>query len=125
MPPNAEQLLDVLKPPIQIDEHELHVSASIGVAISPDDGDEGTSLLKSADVALYRAKELGRDSYHIFEPKLNERAMERLVLEKDLRRAIHDDEFVLMFQPQFHLDSGQIRRSSRPRSSFPSPRSAA
>ena len=105
----AEQLLDVLKPPIQIAEHDLHVSASIGIAIFPDDGDEGTSLMKSADVALYRAKELGRDNYQVFEPKLNQRAMERLVLEKDLRRAIHEREFVLHYQPQYDLKTGKMR----------------
>jgi EAL domain-containing protein (putative c-di-GMP-specific phosphodiesterase class I) len=84
-----------LKPPIQIAEHDLYVSASIGISIFPDDGEEPTALMKSADMALYRAKELGRDNYQIFEPKLNQRAMERLVLEKDLRRAIKDKEFVL------------------------------
>lgn len=104
----AEQLLDVLKAPIQVDEHDLHVSASIGIAIFPDDGDESTALMKSADVALYRAKELGRDTYQAFEPKFNRRAMERLVLEKDLRRAIHDREFVLYYQPQFDLKSGKM-----------------
>jgi diguanylate cyclase (GGDEF)-like protein len=105
----AEQILDALKPPIQIGEHELHVSASVGVAIFPDDGDEGTSLMKSADMALYRAKELGRDNYQIFERKLNQRVMERLVLEKDLRRAIHESEFVLHYQPQYDLKTGKMR----------------
>ncbi|MCP4003315.1 MAG: bifunctional diguanylate cyclase/phosphodiesterase, partial [bacterium] len=105
----AEQILEVLKPPIQIAEFDLHVSASIGIAIFPDDGDEATSLLKSADVALYRAKELGRNNYQIFEPKLNQRAMERLVLEKDLRRAIHDREFVLQYQPQYDMRTGRMR----------------
>ena len=105
----ADQILDVLRPPIQIAEHNLYVSASIGISIFPDDGDEGTSLMKSADVALYRAKELGRDSYQVFEPKLNQRAMERLILEKDLRRAIQNREFVLQYQPQFDLKSGKIR----------------
>ncbi len=105
----AEQILDVLKPPIQIAEFDLHVSASIGIAIFPDDGEEATSLLKSADVALYRAKELGRNNYQIFEPKLNQRAMERLVLEKDLRRAIHDREFVLQYQPQYDMRTGRMR----------------
>jgi diguanylate cyclase (GGDEF)-like protein len=105
----AEQLLEVLKPPIQIADHDLHVSASIGIAIFPDDGEGGTSLMKSADVALYRAKELGRDNYQVFEPKLNQRAMERLVLEKDLRRAIHDREFILHYQPQYDLKTGEMR----------------
>ena len=105
----AEQFLDVLKPPIQIAEHDLHVSASIGIAIFPDDGDDTTSLMKSADMALYRAKELGRDNYQVFEPKLNQRAMERLVLEKDLRRAINDREFVLHYQPQYDLKTGKMR----------------
>jgi diguanylate cyclase (GGDEF)-like protein/PAS domain S-box-containing protein len=105
----AEQVLEVLRPPIHVADYDLHVSASIGIALFPEDGDESTSLMKSADVALYRAKELGRDNYQIFEPKLNQRAMERLVLEKDLRRAIHDQEFVLQYQPQYDLKSGQMR----------------
>ena len=105
----AEQLIDVLKPPIQIETHDLRVSASIGVAIFPDDGDEGAGLLKSADLALYRAKELGRDNYQVFEEKLNERVMERLVLENDLRRAIEKQEFVLHYQPQYDLKTGEMR----------------
>jgi diguanylate cyclase (GGDEF)-like protein len=105
----AEQLLEVLKPPIHIADHDLHVSASIGIAIFPDDGNGGTALLKSADMALYRAKELGRDNYQVFEPKLNLRAMERLVLEKDLRRAIHEREFILHYQPQYDLNTGKMR----------------
>ena len=105
----AEQLLAVLKPPIRIDEHELHVSASVGIAIFPDDGDAGPSLLKNADMALYRAKELGRDNYQVFEAKLNQRAMERLVLERDLVQAIHDKEFVLHYQPQYDLQTGEMR----------------
>jgi EAL domain-containing protein (putative c-di-GMP-specific phosphodiesterase class I) len=64
--------------------------------------------MKSADVALYRAKELGRDNFQVFEPKLNQRAIERLVLEKDLRRAIHDREFVLHYQPQYDLKTGEM-----------------
>ena len=104
----AEHILEVLKPSIQIAEHDLYVSASIGIALFPDDGDEGMALMKSADVALYRAKELGRDNYQIYEPKLNQRAMERLVLERDLRRAIHDREFVLQYQPQFDLKTGRM-----------------
>ncbi len=105
----AEQLLEVLKPPIQIDEHELHVSASIGIAMFPDDGDEATTLMKNADMALYRAKELGRDNYQAFEPKLNQRAMERLVLERDLGRAIHDKEFILHYQPQYDMNTLEMR----------------
>jgi diguanylate cyclase (GGDEF)-like protein len=105
----AESVLELFKPPIQIAEHELHVSASIGIAIFPDDGDEGASLMKRADMALYRAKELGRDTYQVFEPKLNLRAMERLVLEKDLRRAIHAEEFVLHYQPQWDMTTGVMR----------------
>jgi diguanylate cyclase (GGDEF)-like protein len=105
----AEQLLKVVADPIQIDEHELHVSTSIGIAIFPDDGEEGTALMKSADVALYRAKELGRNNYQVFEPRLNRRAMERLVLEKDLSIAIHERRFLLQYQPQFDLESLEMR----------------
>jgi predicted signal transduction protein with EAL and GGDEF domain len=105
----AEQLIEVLKPPIQIETHDLRISASIGVAIFPADGDEGAGLLKSADLALYRAKEMGRDNFQVFEQKLNDRAMERLVLENDLRRAIHDKEFILHYQPQYDLKTGEMR----------------
>ena len=105
----AEQLLEVLKPPIQNEEHELHISASIGIAIFPDDGDEPTTLMKNVDMALYRAKELGRDNYQVFEPKLKQRVMERLVLERDLVRAIHDREFILHYQPQYDMKTGQMR----------------
>jgi len=105
----AEQLLEVLKPPIRIAEHELHVSASIGIAIFPEDGDDGNTLMQNADMALYRAKELGRDNYQIFETKLNQRAMERLVLERDLGRAIHEREFILYYQPQYDLRTGEMR----------------
>ena len=104
----AEQVLDVLKPSIVIDEHDLHVSASIGIAICPDDGGDGAALMKSADVALYRAKELGRNNYQIYEPKLSQRAMERMVMEKDLRRAINNREFIVQYQPQFDLSSGSM-----------------
>ncbi len=105
----AEQLIEVLRPPIQIETHDLRVSASIGVAIFPDDGKESAGLLKSADMALYRAKELGRDNYQVFEKKLNERTMERLVLENDLKRAIHEKEFILHYQPQYDLKTGEMR----------------
>ena len=105
----ADQLLEVLRPPIRIADHDLYVSASIGIAIFPDDGDEGAALMKSADLALYRAKELGRNNYQVFDPQLNRRAMERLVMERDLRRALHDDEFVLHYQPQFDLKTGELR----------------
>ncbi|MDH3628940.1 MAG: EAL domain-containing protein [Acidobacteriota bacterium] len=104
----AEQLLEILRPPILIEEYDLHISASIGIAIFPHDGKDGASLMKSADMALYRAKELGRDNYQIFEPKLNQRAMERLVLERDLRLAIKNHEFVVYYQPQFDLQSGKL-----------------
>jgi diguanylate cyclase (GGDEF)-like protein len=104
----AENALEVLKPPILIDEHELHISASIGIAIFPDDGDDGATLLQNADMALYRAKELGRDNYQVFETKLNQRAMERLVLERDLRRAIHEREFIVHYQPQYDLQTGKM-----------------
>ena len=105
----AEHLLEVLKPPILIAGHDLYVTASIGIAIFPGDGDDGASLMKSADMALYRAKELGRNNYQVFDPQLNQRVMERLVMETDLRRALQDDEFVLHYQPQYDLKTGEMR----------------
>ena len=104
----AEKLLHALKPPFSVDGHELYVSASIGISMFPEDGESAEVLIKNADAALHRAKEQGRDSYQLYAPAMNAAAMERLVLESDLRRALEREELILHYQPVVDPASGAI-----------------
>jgi len=105
---SAEKMLQALSATHSIDEHELRVTGSIGIVVCPDDGTQADVLLKHADVAMYHAKEQGRNNYQFFEPNLNVRALERQVLESGLRRAIDSQELVLHYQPKVNLQTGSI-----------------
>lgn len=104
----AQKILDVIDLPMQYQNHELFITTSIGISLCPNDGKDAETLLKSADNAMYRAKELGRNMYQLSSPALNERAQIRLSMERDLRRAVDRNEFVLYYQPQFELNTGTI-----------------
>src|SRR6185436_8745474 len=104
----AQKLLDVVAEPLRIEDEELYVTTSIGIALFPADGDSAEALLQSADGAMYRAKEAGRNSFQLCTPAMNTRAAERLSVETALRRALDRDELVLHFQPQVRLDTRQI-----------------
>jgi EAL domain-containing protein (putative c-di-GMP-specific phosphodiesterase class I) len=91
-----------------IDNHDLHVTTSIGVSIYPDDGLDAEALIKNADTAMYQAKENGRDCYQFFKPAMNVRAVERQFIEEGLRRALERDEFTLHYQPKVSLKTGKI-----------------
>lgn len=104
----ANQILKVLKEPIQLGQHEVIVSTSIGITIAPDDGINADTLMKNADLALYRAKEQGRDCHHYFTEELNSRAIKQLIMEQELRHALACNEFTLDFQPQVDLRTHQI-----------------
>ena len=99
----AEKLLEVVAHPVRVEGHELYVTTSIGIAVHPGDGDTAELLLKNADAAMYRAKELGRNSYQLCTSAMNVRAAERLSVESALRRALDRDEMVLHFQPLIDL----------------------
>ena len=101
-------MLQALAVPHHIDQHELRVTGSIGIVVYPDDGADADMLLKHADIAMYHAKDQGRNNYQFFEPDLNVRALERQVLESGLRRAIEGHELVLHYQPKMDLESGAI-----------------
>jgi EAL domain-containing protein (putative c-di-GMP-specific phosphodiesterase class I) len=94
--------------PMNIDGNEVIPSTSIGIAIAPQDGEDGGTLLRNADLALYRAKEAGRGTYAFFEESLNERAQQRRLLETDLRLALERNEFELFYQPLFDLEQNCI-----------------
>ena len=104
----ARKLIASLRTPVAIGEHELTVSASIGIALYPEDGEDVSTLLKRADVAMYSAKDQGRGAYHYFLPEMDVHALERLLLENALRRAIERGELLLHYQPQIAADSGRI-----------------
>ncbi len=104
----ARDILEAMAQPLHIDGNELMPSTSIGIAIAPQDGSEGGTLLRSADLALYRAKEAGRGTFAFFEESLNQRAQQRRQLESDLRLAVERGEFELHYQPLFDLEHNRI-----------------
>jgi len=104
----AETLRAALAQPHVIDGHELHVSLSIGISIFPDDGTGVDTLMQNADTAMYHAKASGRNNYQFFKPDMNARAVRRLFVEKSLRRALKQEEFMLYYQPKIDLASGAM-----------------
>ena len=104
----AEKILDAVTPVMKIGDNELYIGCSIGISIFPDDGMEIKTLLKNSDLAMYRAKEKGRNTFQLYTPAMNFKAMERLAVEKNLRKALDREEFELHYQPKINLKSGQI-----------------
>ncbi len=104
----AQRILDTLKSPFYLDGHELHVTTSLGIAFYPNDGKDAQTLLKNADAAMYQAKEWGRNSYRFYTSTMNARALERLVLEAQLRRTVEREEFAVYYQPQVNLKTGKV-----------------
>ena len=104
----ADKILEVLRYPLCIDEHDLHVTASIGIVTYPDDGTDAETLMKNADFAMYHAKANGRDNCQFFKQELNVRALERQSLENGLRHALERDELMLHYQPKINLETGAI-----------------
>jgi diguanylate cyclase (GGDEF)-like protein len=104
----AQKILVALAQPHRIDENTIHIGASIGISIYPDDGQDAETLIKCADSAMYHAKENGRNNYQFFEQGMNVRAVERQFIEGGLRRALELQEFVLHYQPKINLHNGAI-----------------
>uniref|UniRef100_B8HP13 Diguanylate cyclase/phosphodiesterase with PAS/PAC sensor(S) n=1 Tax=Cyanothece sp. (strain PCC 7425 / ATCC 29141) TaxID=395961 RepID=B8HP13_CYAP4 len=106
----AERLLASLKPPFSLKGHNLHITASLGIALYPHDGEDGTTLLRNADAALYRAKEEGRNGLYCYTPMLNSRGHELLALESELHKALEQQELDVYYQPQINAATGEILR---------------
>lgn len=104
----ARRMLRAVADAHTIDQHELHVTTSIGVSVYPDDGLDAETLIKNADTAMYQAKENGRQSYQFFKPAMNLQAVERQSTEEGLRRALERQEFTLHYQPKVNLKTGAI-----------------
>jgi diguanylate cyclase (GGDEF)-like protein/PAS domain S-box-containing protein len=104
----AQKILTALGRPHKLAGHEIHITASIGISVYPDDGEGAETLLKGADMALYHAKDQGRDRYQFFEPGLNARAVERRSIEAGLHKALDKREFELLYQPKMNLKTGAV-----------------
>ncbi len=105
----AQRIIEALSRPYEIDAHTLHIGASIGLSIGPRDGRTAETLVRSADLALYRAKDAGRGVFRTYEPELHVQAEERRVLEMALRTAIEKGEMHLEYQPVVDVGSGAVR----------------
>jgi diguanylate cyclase (GGDEF)-like protein len=104
----AQRLVEQLSAPYLLGSNDCHVTVSIGVSVFPADGSDAPALLKAADVAMYRAKDTGRDSYQFYSAAMNVHTVERLELESDLRHALERHEFLLHYQPKVEVATGLI-----------------
>ena len=104
----ARRLVETLYATIDIDGHEIISGVSVGVALAPKDGNAADHLMKCADLALYRAKAEGRGTFRFFEPDMDAQIQARRTLERDLRRALANGEFTLVYQPQINLATNQL-----------------
>ncbi len=104
----VDKLLDALTPPFMIDGHELFISGSIGISLYPDNGTDTQTLMKNADIAMYRAKQRSGNTSEFYRADMNAHAMTRLHLETALRHALDREEFILHYQPQVDLENGNI-----------------
>lgn len=104
----AQRILEVMQPAFNLEGYELHVTSSIGIALSPQDGTDAQSLLKNADAALYRAKDQGRNNYQFYNAAISSEVSELLILDNSLHHALERQEFVIYYQPQINVHTGQV-----------------
>ncbi|MCG8588596.1 MAG: EAL domain-containing protein [Proteobacteria bacterium] len=102
----ASRVLAALRDPFHLDDREMVIGTSIGIAVYPDDGRDGDTLLKHADTAMYHAKEAGRNDYEYFSTSMKVEALRKVTIESDLRRALDLEEFALCYQPKVRLSDG-------------------
>ncbi len=104
----AQKIIDSLKSPWILGSHEFHITTSIGIALYPADGQTVEILLKNADMAMYQAKDLGKNNYQFYEPNMKDRISQRLALEHSIRRGLEQGEFVIYYQPLLDLSTRKI-----------------
>ncbi|MBI4838696.1 MAG: EAL domain-containing protein [Nitrospirae bacterium] len=104
----AQKVLDTLTERFRVGVHELFISASAGISMFPTDGDNAETLIKNADIAMYTAKEHGRNNYQFFTSSMNASVFERLTVENSMRKAIKKDEFFMHYQPRVNIKTGRI-----------------
>jgi diguanylate cyclase (GGDEF)-like protein/PAS domain S-box-containing protein len=104
----AEKLLEIVSRPVALDDKTVHITTSIGISVFPDDASTVDELIRNADLAMYQAKEEGRARYSYFTETLNDRVRRRREMERQMRQALENEEFVLHYQPKVDGDSGRI-----------------
>ena len=104
----SNKILTLVSEPIYIDGHEIYITGSIGISVYPMNGEDGQTLLKHADLAMYQAKELDRNNFQFFSRGMNVKVLERMKLENSMRKALERKEFFLVYQPQVDVRSGRI-----------------
>ena len=104
----AKRMLQAVAASHKIDDRDLHINTSIGIAVYPEDGADAEALIKNADTAMYHAKENGKRSYQFFAPSMNTRAVARQFIEESLRRALDRKEFTVQYQAKVNIQTGQI-----------------
>lgn len=104
----ADTILKSLTRPFYIEDFELFITTSIGISMFPSTGNDGIDLMKKADIALYKAKEFGRNMYQLYDVSMNNKNYQSLILERDLRKAILNEEFIAYFQPRVDASSGKV-----------------
>lgn len=104
----AENIAAVFKAPQYIDGYEVHLTASIGIAVYPRDGEDAGTLIKHADIAMYRVKEQGKNSYAVYTPLVTDLSADQLFLENELHRALEENEFTVFYQPIVNIQTGRV-----------------
>lgn len=104
----SRKIINSLKKEVKLDKHTLHITASIGISIYPSDGDSAEVLVRNADSAMYKAKELGKNNFQSYTPDMTERSIELVEIEHQLRNALDRNEFEVYYQPQVLAQSGKI-----------------
>ena len=104
----GRKMVDAISESFELAEHDIYVSASVGIAVCPSDGDSSEQLLKNADLALYKAKQEGRCNFQFFDQELNDAAQTRKQVEASIRAAIDESAFRLHYQPRIEIDSGRV-----------------
>ena len=104
----AEEVIQVLKLPIIVSDNEINITSSIGLTIYPKDGIDSVALLKNVDTAMYGAKSIGKNNYQFYVKEMNVKMLEKSKLEKSLRKAIENNEFVVYYQPQINISTGEV-----------------
>ena len=104
----SKKILAIISEPLCIENHEIYITVSIGIAVYPMNGDDSHTLLKHADLAMYKAKELDRNNFQFFSREMNVKVLERMMLENSMRKALEREEFFLVYQPQVDTSSRRI-----------------
>ncbi|MDN3638647.1 EAL domain-containing protein [Simiduia curdlanivorans] len=104
----THKILDAMAEPFEVENHVLHATCSIGVALYPNDGNEANTLIRNADAAMYRAKETGRNNVKYYTEEMNRTAVERITLEQEIRKGLDRQEFLLYYQPRINNQTGRI-----------------